>query len=48
MASLFLGEAITKRKVLAVALGLAGVAVILKPGMQMLNTGAIVMLIAAL
>ena len=48
MASLFLGEAITNRKVLAVALGLAGVAVILKPGMQMLNTGAIVMLIAAL
>ena len=48
MASLFLGEAITKRKVLAVVLGLAGVVVILKPGMQMLNTGAIVMLIAAL
>lgn len=48
MASLFLGEAITKRKVLSVALGLAGVAVILKPGMQVLNTGAIVMLIASL
>jgi len=48
MASLFLGEAITKRKVLSVALGLAGVAVILKPGMQVLDTGAIVMLIAAL
>ncbi|MCO4837483.1 MAG: DMT family transporter [Oceanospirillaceae bacterium] len=48
MASLFLGETITRRKVVSVALGLAGVVVILKPGMQMLDTGAIVMLIAAL
>lgn len=48
MASLFLGETITRSKVVSVALGLAGVVVILKPGMQMLDTGAIVMLIAAL
>ena len=32
LASLFLGEAITKRKALSVALGLLGVVVILKPG----------------
>ncbi len=47
LASLFLGEAITKRKALSVALGLLGVVVILKPGLQDIDQGAIVMLIAA-
>jgi drug/metabolite transporter (DMT)-like permease len=47
LASLFLGEAITKRKALSVALGLLGVVVILKPGFQEIDQGAIVMLIAA-
>jgi len=48
IAAIFLGETITKRKFASVALGLIGVAVIVKPGTDMLNFGGIVMIIAAL
>ena len=48
IAAIFLGEAITKRKLGSVALGLIGVVVIVKPGTDMLNFGGIVMMIAAL
>ncbi|MBT3436290.1 MAG: DMT family transporter [Oceanospirillaceae bacterium] len=48
IAAMFLRERITVRKLAAVGLGLIGVAVIVKPGPQLLDTGAIVMLIAAL
>lgn len=48
IAAIFLGEAITRRKLLAVALGLVGVLVIVKPGIQILDTGGIVMIIASL
>jgi drug/metabolite transporter (DMT)-like permease len=47
IAAVFLGERITKRKSVAVALGLLGVAIIVKPGQQLLSQGAIIMLIAA-
>jgi drug/metabolite transporter (DMT)-like permease len=48
IAAIFLGEAITKRKLASVALGLIGVVVIVKPGTDMLNFGGVVMIIAAL
>jgi len=48
IAAMFLRERITVRKLAAVGLGLIGVAVIVKPGPQLLDTGAIVMFIAAL
>jgi len=48
IAAIFLGEAITRRKMASVALGLIGVVVIVKPGTDMLNVGGIVMIIAAL
>jgi drug/metabolite transporter (DMT)-like permease len=48
IAAIFLGEAITKRKLASVALGLIGVVVIVKPGTDMLNFGGMVMIIAAL
>jgi drug/metabolite transporter (DMT)-like permease len=48
IAAIFLGEAITKRKLASVALGLIGVVVIVKPGTDMLSFGGIVMIIAAL
>lgn len=47
IAAVFLGERITKRKSVAVALGLLGVAIIVKPGQQLFSQGAIIMLIAA-
>jgi len=48
IAALFLGERITRRKLASVAIGLIGVAIIVKPGPALLDTGAVVMLIAAL
>jgi drug/metabolite transporter (DMT)-like permease len=48
IAAIFLGEAITRRKLASVALGLIGVVVIVKPGTDMLNFGGMVMIIAAL
>ena len=48
IAAIFLGEAITKRKLVSVALGLIGVVIIVKPGTDMLNFGGMVMIIAAL
>ena len=48
IAAIFLGEAITKRKLASVALGLIGVVVIVKPRTDMLNFGGMVMIIAAL
>lgn len=48
IAAIFLGERITGRKFAAVALGLIGVAIIVKPGVEILDSGAIIMLIAAL
>ena len=47
IAAIFLGERITGRKFAAVALGLIGVAIIVKPGVELLDRGAIIMLIAA-
>ena len=48
IAATFLGEAITRRKLVAVALGLVGIAVIVKPGLQILDKGGLVMIIASL
>ena len=48
IASLFLSEAITRRKLVSVALGLIGVAVIVKPGVQIIDVGGLVMIIASL
>lgn len=47
LASVFLGERITPRKSLAVALGLIGVLVIVRPGVGAVNPGQLVMLVAA-
>jgi len=48
IAAIFLGEAITKRKLASVALGLIGVVVIVKPGIQIVDVGGLVMIIASL
>lgn len=48
LAAVFLKEHITPRKVLAVALGLIGVIVIVRPGVGEVNVGQIVMLFAAM
>ena len=48
IASIFLSEAITRRKLVSVALGLIGVAVIVKPGVQIIDVGGLVMIIASL
>jgi drug/metabolite transporter (DMT)-like permease len=48
IASIFLSEAITRRKLASVALGLIGVAVIVKPGVQIIDVGGLVMIIASL
>lgn len=48
MAALFLGERLNAGKVLAVALGLIGVVVIVRPGLNEANVGQIVVLIAAI
>ncbi|HCH33299.1 MAG TPA: EamA family transporter [Oceanospirillaceae bacterium] len=47
IAAVCLGERITKRKFAAVAIGLVGVVIIVKPGQQLLSQGALIMLIAA-
>ena len=46
-ASLFLGEAIRLRRITGVLLGFIGVLIILRPGLQAIDLGAIAMLIAA-
>ncbi|MDC9721014.1 MAG: EamA family transporter, partial [Gammaproteobacteria bacterium] len=48
IAAVFLGEAITKRKLVSVVLGLVGVVVIIKPGFEIFDLGAMVMIIASL
>jgi drug/metabolite transporter (DMT)-like permease len=48
IAAIFLRERITARKLASVGLGLIGVAVIVKPGPQLLDPGAVIMLVAAL
>jgi drug/metabolite transporter (DMT)-like permease len=47
LAAAFLGERITLRKSIAVALGLIGVVVIVRPGVGEVNPGQLVMLVAA-
>lgn len=47
IASLFLGERITKYKVVAIVLGLLGVLVILRPGLGIVQPAALVVLLAA-
>ena len=47
IAAVFLRERITARKLASVGLGLIGVAVIVKPGPQLLDPGAVIMLVAA-
>ena len=44
----FLGEQLTARRMLAVALGVTGVVVILKPGIEMLELASLVVLASAL
>lgn len=48
IAALFLNEKITRRKIGAVALGLIGVLVILKPGKEILDLAALIVLAAAI
>jgi|TARA_B110000495_G_C22956100_1_gene560172 drug/metabolite transporter (DMT)-like permease len=48
IAAIFLGEVITRRKFASVTLGLIGVVVIVKPGIQILDVGGLVMIIASL
>lgn len=47
LAALFLGERITFRKSVAIALGVIGVAVIVRPGVGASNVGQLIMLVAA-
>jgi drug/metabolite transporter (DMT)-like permease len=47
LAAIFLGETITARKSLAIALGLLGVVIIVRPGVGESNFGQLVMVIAA-
>jgi drug/metabolite transporter (DMT)-like permease len=47
LASMFLGERATLRKGLAIALGLVGVVVIVRPGVGAANAGQLIMLFAA-
>jgi drug/metabolite transporter (DMT)-like permease len=46
-ASLFLGENLTPRRIIVIAVGILGVLVILRPGAEVISFGAIAMLIAA-
>ncbi|MFT5395977.1 MAG: drug/metabolite transporter (DMT)-like permease [Gammaproteobacteria bacterium] len=48
IAALFLKEGITARKVIAVLFGVAGVYVILKPGIEIVDSASIIVLIAAI
>ena len=48
IAAVFLGEQLTPRRMLAVALGIAGVVVILKPGIEILELASLVVLASAL
>lgn len=47
MAAIFLSETITWRKCVAIVLGIAGVAIIVRPGIGASNIGHLVMLVAA-
>lgn len=47
LASLFLGESLTLKKMSAIALGLLGVVVIVQPTQDVINVGAIIVLCAA-
>lgn len=47
IATLFLNEGITLRKIIAVLLGVAGVLIILKPGIAIIETASIIVLLAA-
>ena len=47
LAPLVLGERLTKTRLAAVALGFAGVLVVLRPGLETINLGSIAMLIGA-
>ncbi len=46
-AALFLGERLAARRIVAVILGLAGAAIILRPGFREVSTGHLAMLVAA-
>ena len=46
-AALFLGEKLAARRIVAVCLGLAGAAIILRPGFREVSTGHLAMLLAA-
>jgi drug/metabolite transporter (DMT)-like permease len=46
-ASLFLGEQLTARRIIVIAIGIIGVLIILRPGTAVISFGAIAMLIAA-
>jgi drug/metabolite transporter (DMT)-like permease len=48
IAALFLKEGITARKIIAVLFGVAGVYVILKPGIEIVDSASIIVLIAAI
>ena len=48
LAPFLLGERLTKTRLAAVALGFAGVLVVLRPGLETINLGSIVMLIGAM
>jgi len=48
LAALFLGERLTARRLVAIALGFAGVLVILRPGVGIVDPGAVAVLGAAL
>lgn len=48
IAAMFLKEGITARKVIAVLFGVAGVYVILKPGIEIVDSASIIVLIAAI
>lgn len=47
LAALFLGEVIRLRRIVAIALGLFGALVIIRPGFEVVDEGAIAMLLAA-
>ncbi len=46
-AAIFLGERLAMRRIVAVVLGLAGAAIILRPGFREISTGHLAMLVAA-
>jgi drug/metabolite transporter (DMT)-like permease len=46
-ASLFLGERLSARRIIVITLGIVGVLIILRPGVEVVSFGAIAMLVAA-